>query len=64
MLKNAISMHSDAVFGSKNVQYSCSEYETFVKHRIFQKWNRPLRALRGRFTKIRQKRKNLQHYFS
>lgn len=38
MLKNAISMHSDAVFGSKNVQYSCSEYETFVKHRIFQKW--------------------------
>lgn len=33
MLKNAISMHSDAVFGSKNVQYSCSEYETFVKHR-------------------------------
>jgi hypothetical protein len=38
MLKNAISMHSDAVFGSKNVQYSCSEYETFVKHRILQKW--------------------------
>ncbi len=30
-------MHSDAVLGSKNVQYSCSDYETFVKHPDFSK---------------------------
>ena len=30
-------MHSGAVFGRKYVQYSCSDYETFVKHRDFQK---------------------------